>query len=63
MHLATHPGCMAAVKSLCGMANSMQRQTHSGGRPKSADRCPCGIMTAARAAARKHVCSVGENAE
>jgi hypothetical protein len=27
-----------------------------GGRPRSADRCPCGAMTRARAAKRNHRC-------
>jgi len=26
------------------------------GRPRKSDRCPCGEMTAARAAARRHAC-------
>lgn len=32
-------------------------RTSLGGRPQSADRCPCGAMTAARAKARGHQCS------
>lgn len=28
------------------------------GRPRGPDRCPCGEMTAKRADARRHVCSV-----
>ena len=51
------------VKSLWGKATSAQRKTHSGGkdgRPRSADRCPCGVMTKARAAQRRHVCQGGE---
>ena len=33
-----------------------------GGRPRSADRCPCGIMTKARAAKRNHRCQAVEPA-
>jgi hypothetical protein len=39
--------------------NSLKRKTYGAGtgRPRSnAPRCPCGEMTAKRAAARKHVC-------
>jgi hypothetical protein len=32
------------------------RKHKRGGRPKSEDRCPCGVMTRARAERRKHKC-------
>ena len=35
------------------------RKIHSGGaagRPRSTQRCPCGVMTRARANKRRHVC-------
>jgi len=44
-------------------AMSAARKTHSGGRvpgpgrPRSDERCPCGVMTAARAAKRRHRCN------
>jgi hypothetical protein len=41
----------AQAASIRGALNGKQ-----GGRPKSADRCSCGAMTTARAAARGHVC-------
>jgi hypothetical protein len=31
-----------------------------GGRPRSADRCPCGAMTRARAAKRNHRCQAAD---
>lgn len=53
-----HPECDAELGRLCGLRGVRKRKVvvAGTGRPKSADRCPCGIMTAARAAARKHVC-------
>jgi hypothetical protein len=41
-------------------AASLARKTFSGGadgRPKIADRCPCGSMTRARAEKRRHRCA------
>ena len=32
------------------------RKTNRGGRPRSKDRCPCGLMTRARAENRGHKC-------
>jgi hypothetical protein len=43
-----------------GRRSAALRETRSGGRnggrPPSTNRCPCGAMTADRAAKRKHVC-------
>lgn len=46
------------VKSMWGRATASRRSTYGAGpgRPKSKDRCPCGAMTAARAAQRGHKC-------
>ncbi len=40
-------------------AASKARKTFGAGpgRPRSPDRCPCGAMTARRAALRRHICS------
>lgn len=47
------------VKSLWGTATAKLRTTFGAGtgRPKSKDRCPCGVMTKDRATKRNHVCS------
>lgn len=51
----------ADLLRLAGQIASDRRKTKSGGRnggrPRSADRCPCGAMTTARAAKRRHVCA------
>ncbi len=44
------------IKSLWGAYSASRRVTRSGGRPRHTDRCPCGLMTARRAAARRHKC-------
>jgi hypothetical protein len=49
---------MDEVKTMWGKATSSRRQ-HFGagpGRPKLAERCPCGAMTKTRAKARGHKC-------
>lgn len=58
-HFMLHPECDAELGRLCGLRGVRKRKVvvAGTGRSKSAGRCPCGIMTAARAAARKHVCS------
>lgn len=52
------PLTYAQVKSLWGKATAAMRDTYGAGpgRPKSTDRCPCGLMTRERAEKRKHVC-------
>lgn len=54
------PEQQKAVLALGGQITGRRRAGkpggRSGGRPKSADRCPCGAMTVARAAARRHEC-------
>ena len=37
-------------------AASLARKTFAGGRPAKGPRCPCGIMSAKRAADRYHIC-------
>lgn len=44
------------IHQIVGRLRSMLRKTRAGGRPRSTERCPCGAMTAARAAARNHQC-------
>lgn len=34
--------------------------SHGAGRPRSADRCPCGLLTAATARKRNHRCTTAE---
>ncbi len=58
----TSPGCCPNCKFLLsrseiGALYASLRQTHAGGSPRSRKkRCPCGLMTATRAAARCHYC-------
>jgi hypothetical protein len=41
----------------CAQQRKQPAGGHNGGRPRSdAPRCPCGAMTATRAAARNHTC-------
>jgi len=47
----------AVLKSEVGRRNQAKRSTFGGGRPRTADRCPCGVMTISRAIRRKHICS------
>lgn len=53
-HTATHEEIMR----LAGQISSSRRKTHGAGpgRPRTAQRCPCGAMTAARAIQRRHKC-------
>ena len=44
------------LKSERARRNSLRRQTYGGGRPPARDRCPCGLMTRARAKQRNHQC-------
>jgi hypothetical protein len=52
------PNCKYELsRSQIGALYASLRQTHSGGSPRSRKkRCPCGQMTAIRAAARCHYC-------
>jgi hypothetical protein len=49
----------AEILRLAGQIRAGRRQTHAPGpgRPRTAQRCPCGLMTTARAAQRRHQCS------
>ena len=51
----------ADLLRLAGAAMAAKRATKSGGRnggrPRTADRCPCGEMTRARAEKRGHRCT------
>jgi hypothetical protein len=46
------------ILSAAGAIQAGRRKTHGAGtgRPRSKSRCACGLMTAARAVARKHAC-------
>lgn len=46
------------LKTLWGRATSGRRKTHGAGtgRPRSTERCPCGVMTKKRAELRGHKC-------
>lgn len=46
----------ANARSKVASGAAKARKVHSGGRPRSADRCACSAMTAARAKARGHKC-------
>jgi hypothetical protein len=59
------PGCRvdhpeADIWAAVGQIREKQRKTHGAGsgRPRKPERCPCGLMSLARAAERKHRCAI-----
>ncbi len=59
---ATKPKLTPFERRKIGQAAQALRKTSGAGpgRPRKVDRCPCGLMTKARAEARRHKCKAPE---